>query len=633
MKIKDLLKKELMIMDLKATSKLEAINEMVKKLKDEGIISDEEMFKDFILKREEKGTTGLGDGIAMPHAKTTAVKIPAVLFAKSKTGVDYEALDGEPVHIFFMIAATEGAHDSHIETLAKLSKMLINDEFVKELMTCENPDKVHELVDKFSIEENSKEETKIEEKKSLDEPYIIAATACPTGIAHTYMAAEALRKAAAEMGVKIKVETNGADGRKDVLTAEDIEKATGVILAINRSIETDRFDGKPLIQVEAKDGINRAKELIQDVLDGKAKKFVAEKSSSTEKVESADKKGLYKHLLSGVSYMLPLVISGGILIALAFLADTLAGVSADQVQGAYGSTSKIAKILMGIGGAAFGLFVPILGGYIAYSIGERAALAAGLVAGALASSGGSGFLGAMLGGFLAGFVVKVLVKALDGMPKSLNGLKMILLYPVLSVLITGTIMVLVLNPVVSVVNNALNNWLQTMSGSSAMLLGAILAGMMAIDMGGPINKAAYVFGSGTLAASMATGGSSAMAAVMAGGMVPPIAIALATTLFKNKFTVAEKEAGLSNYVMGFSFITEGAIPYAAADPTKVIPASVIGSAIAGAMTMALGIKIPAPHGGILVMFLSNNFIMYLVSILVGSIVGAVILGIIKKEVK
>lgn len=633
MKIKDLLKKELMIMDLKATSKLEAINEMVKKLKDEGIISDEEMFKDFILKREEKGTTGLGDGIAMPHAKTTAVKIPAVLFAKSKTGVDYEALDGEPVHIFFMIAATEGAHDSHIETLAKLSKMLINDEFVKELMTCENPDKVHELVDKFSIEENSKEETKIEEKKSLDEPYIIAATACPTGIAHTYMAAEALRKAAAEMGVKIKVETNGADGRKDVLTAEDIEKATGVILAINRSIETDRFDGKPLIQVEAKDGINRAKELIQDILDGKAKKFVAEKSSSTEKVESADKKGLYKHLLSGVSYMLPLVISGGILIALAFLADTLAGVSADQVQGAYGSTSKIAKILMGIGGAAFGLFVPILGGYIAYSIGERAALAAGLVAGALASSGGSGFLGAMLGGFLAGFVVKALVKALDGMPKSLNGLKMILLYPVLSVLITGTIMVLALNPVVSVVNNALNNWLQTMSGSSAMLLGAILAGMMAIDMGGPINKAAYVFGSGTLAASMATGGSSAMAAVMAGGMVPPIAIALATTLFKNKFTVAEKEAGLSNYVMGFSFITEGAIPYAAADPTKVIPASVIGSAIAGAMTMALGIKIPAPHGGILVMFLSNNFIMYLVSILVGSIVGAVILGIIKKEVK
>lgn len=633
MKIKDLLKKELMIMDLKATSKLEAINEMVKKLKDEGIISDEEIFKDFILKREEKGTTGLGDGIAMPHAKTTAVKIPAVLFAKSKNGVDYEALDGEPVHIFFMIAATEGAHDSHIETLAKLSKMLINDEFVKELMTCENPDRVHELVDKFSVEEDSKEETRIEEKKSLDKPYIIAATACPTGIAHTYMAAEALRKAAAEMGVKIKVETNGADGRKDVLTAEDIEKATGVILAINRSIETDRFDGKPLIQVEAKDGINRAKELIQDVLDGKAKKFVAEKSSSTEKVESADKKGLYKHLLSGVSYMLPLVISGGILIALAFLADTLAGVSADQVQGAYGSTSKIAKILMGIGGAAFGLFVPILGGYIAYSIGERAALAAGLVAGALASSGGSGFLGAMLGGFLAGFVVKALVKALDGIPKSLNGLKMILLYPVLSVLITGTIMVLALNPVVSVVNNALNNWLQTMSGSSAMLLGAILAGMMAIDMGGPINKAAYVFGSGTLAASMATGGSSAMAAVMAGGMVPPIAIALATTLFKNKFTVAEKEAGLSNYVMGFSFITEGAIPYAAADPTKVIPASVIGSAIAGAMTMALGIKIPAPHGGILVMFLSNNFIMYLVSILVGSIVGAVILGIIKKEVK
>ena len=633
MKIKDLLKKELMIMDLKATEKLAAIDEMVNKMKKAEIISDSEVFKEFIIRREEKGTTGLGEGIAMPHAKTNVVKTPAVLFAKSKNGVNYDALDGEPVHIFFMIAATEGAHDSHIETLAKLSKMLINDDFVKELKNCETPEQVHSLVEKFSVEEDEKVESKNEIKVPTEESYIIAATACPTGIAHTYMAAEALKKAAAEMGVKIKVETNGADGTKDFLTAEDIRKAKGVILAINRNIETDRFNGKPLIQVEAKDGINRAKELIQDVLDGKAKPFVAENSASDISSRQSEKKGLYKHLLSGVSYMLPLVISGGILIALAFLADTLAGVSADEVQGAYGSTSNLAKLLMGIGGAAFGLFVPILGGYIAYSIGERAALTAGLVAGALASSGGSGFLGAMLGGFLAGAVVKFLIKALSGLPKELNGLKMILLYPVLSVLITGVIMVLALNPIVSVINNSLNSWLQSMSGSSALLLGAILAGMMAVDMGGPINKAAYVFGTGTLAATMSTGGSAAMAAVMAGGMVPPIAIALATTLFKKKFTTQEKEAGLSNYIMGFSFITEGAIPYAAADPTKVIPASVIGSAIAGALTMFFGIKIPAPHGGILVMFLSNNFIMYLVAIIVGAIIGALILGLIKKEIK
>lgn len=633
MRIKDLLKKELMIMDLKATEKLSAIDEMVQKLKEEGVLSDAEMFKESILKREERGTTGLGEGIAMPHAKTKAVKVPAVLFAKSKKGVNYDALDGEVVNIFFMIAATEGAHDSHIETLAQLSKMLINDNFVKELKACETSDEVYKLIDKFSDEKEQPVEDKTERKTSAKDAYIIAATACPTGIAHTYMAAEALKKAAAEMGVKIKVETNGADGTKDFLTAEDIKKATGVILATNRNIETDRFDGKPLIQVEAKDGINNAKKLIQDVLDGKAKTFIATNKKTKETSSEIEKKGLYKHLLSGVSYMLPLVISGGILIALAFLADTLSGISADEVQGAYGSTSSLAKLLMGIGGAAFGLFVPILGGYIAYSIGERTALTAGLVAGALAASGGSGFLGAMLGGFLAGAVVKILVKALSSLPKELNGLKMILLYPVLSVLITGVIMVLALNPVVSVINNSLNSWLQSMSGSSALLLGAILGGMMAVDMGGPINKAAYVFGTGTLAATMGTGGSAAMAAVMAGGMVPPIAIALATTLFKKKFTRQEREAGFSNYIMGFSFITEGAIPYAAADPTKVIPASIIGSAVAGALTMFFGIKIPAPHGGILVMFLSNNFFMYLLSIVIGAAVAAVILGLIKKEIK
>lgn len=627
MKIKDLLKKELMIMDLKATTKLEAIDEMVKKLKARDIIADEEVFKEHIIKREEKSSTGLGEGIAMPHAKTATVKTPAVLFAKSKNGVNYEALDGEPVYSFFMIAAADGAHDSHIETLAKLSKMLINDDFVKELNSAETPERVHELIDKYSVEEEVAENGA---ETSKEDAYIIAATACPTGIAHTYMAAESLRKAATEMGIKIKVETNGADGVKDKLTSDDIEKATGVILAINRNIETDRFNGKQLIQVEAKDGINRAKELIQDILDGKGKTFIANTNSTSETSNTSEKKGLYKHLMSGVSYMLPLVISGGILIALAFLADTLAGNG--DVGGGYGSTSALASMLMNIGGAAFGLFVPILGGYIAFSIGERAALTAGLVAGAMASSGGSGFLGAMAGGFLAGYVVKFLVKALAGLPKSLNGLKMILLYPVLSVLITGLGMIGILNPIVKIINDALNNWLISMSGASAIVLGLILGGMMAVDMGGPVNKAAYVFGTGTLATTVTTGGSAAMAAVMAGGMVPPIAIALATTLFKNKFTIQEREAGLSNYIMGFSFITEGAIPYAAADPTRVIPANVIGSAVAGALTMLFGIKIPAPHGGILVMALSNNFLMYLVSILVGAVVAAVLLGIFKKKI-
>ena len=447
-----------------------------------------------------------------------------------------------------------------------------------------------------------------------------------------------MKKAAEEMGVKIKVETNGADGRKDILTSDDIKKAKGVILAINRNIEVDRFDGKPLIQVEAKEGINNAKELIQKVLDGKAHIFHASGSSkdSSGDEASSDKKGLYKHLLSGVSYMLPLVISGGILIALAFLVDTLAGNA--NVGGGFGSTSPFASMLMTVGKAAFGLFIPILGGYIAYSISERAALTPGLVAGMLATvplvkdGPTSGFIGALLGGFLAGYVVKFLIKALDGLPKTLNGLKMILLYPVLSVLITGVLMMLVINPIATIINSGLNNWLNSMSGTSAVLLGLILGGMMAVDMGGPVNKAAYVFGSGSLAATMTTGGSIPMAAVMAGGMVPPIAIALASTIFKNKFTEQEREAGLTNYIMGFSFITEGAIPYAAADPKAVIPASVVGSAIAGALVGLFGIKIPAPHGGILVMFLSNNFFMYLIAVVIGAIVSAVLLGLLKKKV-
>ena len=646
MRISDLLIKDRINLDVQANDKPSLIRELAKLHEKTGVLNDYEGYVEALEAREAQSSTGIGEGIAIPHAKTKYVKKPALAMGRKTSGIDYQSLDDEPATLFFMIAAPDGANNTHIETLARLSQLLLDDDFKAALEKAPTADAVLDIINKTEAEKFPDEAKKEEVKEapvanstsSGDEPYIIAATACPTGIAHTYMAAAALKKAAEEMGVKIKVETNGADGRKDILTSDDIKKAKGVILAINRNIEVDRFDGKPLIQVEAKEGINNAKELIQKVLDGKAPIFHASGSSkdSSDEEASSDKKGLYKHLLSGVSYMLPLVISGGILIALAFLVDTLAGNA--NVGGGFGSTSPFANMLMTVGKAAFGLFIPILGGYIAYSISERAALTPGLVAGMLATvplvkdGPTSGFIGALLGGFLAGYVVKFLIKALDGLPKTLNGLKMILLYPVLSVLITGVLMMLVINPIATIINSGLNNWLNSMSGTSAVLLGLILGGMMAVDMGGPVNKAAYVFGSGSLAATMTTGGSIPMAAVMAGGMVPPIAIALASTIFKNKFTAQEREAGLTNYIMGFSFITEGAIPYAAADPKAVIPASVVGSAIAGALVGLFGIKIPAPHGGILVMFLSNNFFMYLIAVVIGAIVSAVLLGLLKKKV-
>ena len=646
MRISDLLIKDRINLDVQANDKPSLIRELAKLHEKTGVLNDYEGYVEALEAREAQSSTGIGEGIAIPHAKTKYVKEPALAMGRKTSGIDYQSLDDEPATLFFMIAAPDGANNTHIETLARLSQLLLDDDFKEALEKAPTADAVLDIINKTEAKKFPAEAKKEEAKEapvanstsSGDEPYIIAATACPTGIAHTYMAAAALKKAAEEMGVKIKVETNGADGRKDILTSDDIKKAKGVILAINRNIEVDRFDGKPLIQVEAKEGINNAKELIQKVLDGKAPIFHASGSSKDSSGEeaSSEKKGLYKHLLSGVSYMLPLVISGGILIALAFLVDTLAGNA--NVGGGFGSTSPFASMLMTVGKAEFGLFIPILGGYIAYSISERAALTPGLVAGMLATvplvkdGPTSGFIGALLGGFLAGYVVKFLIKALDGLPKTLNGLKMILLYPVLSVLITGVLMMLVINPIATIINSGLNNWLNSMSGTSAVLLGLILGGMMAVDMGGPVNKAAYVFGSGSLAATMTTGGSIPMAAVMAGGMVPPIAIALASTIFKNKFTEQEREAGLTNYIMGFSFITEGAIPYAAADPKAVIPASVVGSAIAGALVGLFGIKIPAPHGGILVMFLSNNFFMYLIAVIIGAIVSAVLLGLLKKKV-
>ena len=631
MRILDLLVKERINLNLQASTKSEVIKEIAWSFEETKVLNHYDDFVTAVNAREALSSTALEEGIAIPHAKTSAIKKAAVAIGRKLDGIDYDSLDGEKSQLFFMIGAPDGANNEHIEVLAKLSQLLLDDDFRLALLKANSAEEVMSLIDR-------KETEKAEEAKNVvvntDADYIVAVTACPTGIAHTYMAEEALKKAAKEMGVNIKVETNGTDGTKNLLTAEEIKKAKGVILAVDRNVETNRFSGKKVIKTGAKDGINNAKKLIQRVLDGDAPIFAGDGSNAEGSAAGETAKeglGLYKHLMSGVSFMLPLVVSGGILIAFAFLADSLLGFA--DAGAKYGSSSDLAKYFMTIGRAAFGLFVPILGGYIAYSIAERPGLTPGLVAGALAASGGSGFLGAMVGGFLAGYVVKLVIYLLKGMPKSLNGIKAILLYPVLSVLITGLAMLLILNPVVGGINNGLTNFLNSMSGSSKVLLGLIVGGMMAVDMGGPVNKAAYVFGVGTLAASQATGGSATMAAVMAGGMVPPLAIALATTVFRNKFTIEEKEAGKTNYIMGLSFITEGAIPFAAGDPLRVIPSMIVGSALAGALTMLFNIKLRAPHGGILVMFLSNNFLMYLVAVIAGSIVSAILLGILKPKLK
>ncbi len=633
MKITELLIKERMNLDLQSVTKDEVINELAEMFLSTGIIDDLEGFIGEIKNREALSSTALEEGIAIPHAKTKYVKKPALAFGRSKKGIDYESLDGEPSTIFFMIAAPEDANNAHIETLARLTQMLLDTDFRANILEMGTKEEILDLI-------NRKESAKLEENTEADnssDNFIIAATACPTGIAHTYMAEEALKKAAAELGVPIKVETNGTDGVKHKLTAEDIEKAKGIILAIDRGIETDRFSGKKVIQTGTKEAIRDAKGLIQRALSGDVPVFAGSgETSSDGKKASKEKTGIYKHLMTGVSFMLPFVVSGGILIALAFLFDKLAGVQgvADAAgSSTLGSTTYLAKLFMDIGGAAFGLFIPILGAYIAYSIGERPALTAGFVGGALAVSGGSGFLGAMLAGFLAGYVTKLVIASLKGLPKSLNGIKAILLYPLLTVLLTGVLMIIILNPPVRFINESLVHWLQTMGGTSRILLGIILGGMMAVDMGGPVNKAAYVFATGTLATAAAGEyGTPIMAAVMAGGMVPPLGIALATTIFKNKFNTEEREAGKTNYIMGLSFITEGAIPFAAGDPLRVLPASIIGSAVAGAISMFFNISIPAPHGGLVVAFLSNNAWVYLLAILIGAVITAVILGVLKKKV-
>ncbi|HEO2249784.1 TPA: PTS sugar transporter subunit IIA, partial [Streptococcus agalactiae 515] len=593
MKIQDLLKKEVMIMDLKATSKEAAIDEMITKLVDTGVVTNFAIFKDGIMKREAQTSTGLGDGIAMPHSKNAAVKEATVLFAKSASGVDYEALDGQPTDLFFMIAAPDGANDTHLAALAELSKYLLKEGFADQLRQAKTPDDIIATFDSNSISQETVAPQTVQ-STSKGSDYIVAVTACTTGIAHTYMAEEALKKKAAEMGVGIKVETNGASGVGNKLTSSDIARAKGVIIAADKAVEMDRFDGKPLVSRPVADGIKKSEDLINIILDNKAQTYHAKNQNDKQSGESDGKSGLgsafYKHLMGGVSQMLPFVIGGGIMIAIAFLFDNILGVPKDQLSN-LGSYHEIAALFKNIGGAAFAFMLPVLAGYIAYSIAEKPGLVAGFVAGSIASSGlafgkvpfaeggkatlalagvPSGFLGALVGGFLAGGVILLLRKLLSGLPKSLEGIKSILLYPLLGVLITGFLMLLVNIPMAAI-NTALNTFLQGLSGSSAVLMGLLVGGMMAVDMGGPVNKAAYVFGTGTLAATVANGGSVVMAAVMAGGMVPPLAVFVATLLFKDKFNNEERQSGLTNIVMGLSFITEGAIPFGAADPARAIP--------------------------------------------------------------
>ncbi len=655
MKIQDLLRKDVMLLDLQATEKTAVIEEMIKSLVDHGYVTDFETFKEGILAREALTSTGLGDGIAMPHSKNSAVKEATVLFAKSNKGVDYESLDGQPTDLFFMIAAPEGANDTHLAALAELSQYLMKDGFADKLRQATSADQVIELFNQAS--EKSEEPVQAPTNDSGD--FIVAVTACTTGIAHTYMAQEALQKVAAEMGVGIKVETNGASGVGNKLTAEDIKNAKAVIIAADKAVEMDRFDGKPLIKRPVADGIRKTEELINLALSGKAEVYKAANGGAVE--ENNEKLSLgaafYKHLMSGVSQMLPFVIGGGIMIAISFLLDQ--GVPKDQL-GHLGNYNGLSALFNQIGGAAFGFMVPVLAAYIAYSIAEKPGLVAGFVAGAIAKAGiaygnipvykdladktpeqvqeilqalaksqvSSGFLGALVGGFLAGGIVLFLRKYIK-VPRSLEGVKSILLLPLLGVALTGFAM-LAINIPMSAINTSLNTFLTSLQGTSAVLLGLLVGGMMAVDMGGPVNKAAYTVGTLSLADSLTSGGSTVMAAVMAAGMVPPLAVFVATILYKNKFSQEERDSGITNIVMGLSFITEGAIPFGAADPARAIPSFIVGSALTGALVGLSGIKLMAPHGGIFVIGLTNNPILYLVYVLIGAVVSGIIFGFLRK---
>ncbi|WNS81845.1 fructose-specific PTS transporter subunit EIIC [Domibacillus sp. DTU_2020_1001157_1_SI_ALB_TIR_016] len=624
MKITDLLKKDTVIMDLSATDKASVIDELVAKLDQAGRLNDRAAYKEAILAREAQSTTGVGEGIAIPHAKTAAVKTPAIAFGRAKNGIDYESLDGQPSTLFFMIAAPDGANEAHLETLSSLSGFLMDPGFRDELMNAKNKD---EIIQAFDLRENVEEKEETAAPAEADAPLVLAVTACPTGIAHTYMAADSLKAKAKEKGLNFKVETNGSSGVKNALTADEIAKASAIIVAADKQVEMERFKGKHVIQVPVAQGIRNPDGLLDRAVKQDAPVFQGGggASASSSKSDSSAGNAFYKHLMSGVSAMLPLVVGGGILIAISFFFGINA-VNPDDP-----TYNPFAKALMDIGGgSAFALMIPILAGFIAMSIADRPGLAPGLVGGMLAANGGSGFLGGLIAGFLAGYAVVLLKKIFAGLPQALDGIKPVLLYPLFGIFITGMAMVYVINGPVSALNQWLVDVLGGMGTSNLVLLGVILGGMMAVDMGGPINKAAFTFG----IAMIDAGNFAPHAAVMAGGMVPPLGIAFATTFFKNRFTVQERDAGKTNYIMGLSFITEGAIPFAAKDPARVIPAAVAGSAVAGALTMIFGVKLPAPHGGIFVFpVVQGNPLLYLVAVLVGAAVTALLLAVLKKPVK
>lgn len=621
MEIKDLLKKDLMVLDLKAETKEEAIKEIADKFFEKGYVKSAEDFAEGLREREAQGSTALGESVAIPHSKNKTVIEPAVLFARKKSGLDYDALDGMPTEIFFAIAAPDGENNLHVATLAELSKMIMKDGFIGDLKKVENEDQVYAVIEKYSAKE--KQFQKEAENKEVVKSTInlLAVTACPNGIAHTYMAQEALEKAAKARGVNIKVETNGSDGIKNRLTAEEIEKADAIIIAADKKVETARFNGKKVIQRPVSDGIRKADDLVDRAIKGEANIYHEEAGASAvykEESQSITQK-IYGDLMNGISHMLPFVIGGGILLAISFLFERFTG-----------DKSTIFTFLNGLGGDAFSFLIPILAGYISYSIADRPGLMPGMVAGLMASRG-AGFIGGLIGGFIAGYVVNFLKKATRNLPKSVEGLKPMLIYPVLGLLIVGAIMFFAIDPVFTSVNNFINNWLTSLSGTNMVLLGALLAAMMAIDMGGPVNKAAYAFAIG---AFTDTGIGTFMAAVMVGGMVPPIAIAIATTFFKDKFNEEQKKTTVTNYILGASFITEGAIPFAAAEPQTVLPSCVIGSSLAGAIVGYFGVSAPAPHGGIFIlpaMGSLNQALLFVGAVVIGAIVGGIIFGTIKKK--
>ncbi|MDD6353607.1 MAG: fructose-specific PTS transporter subunit EIIC [Lachnospiraceae bacterium] len=640
MTIRDLLAAESINLNGTPAGKTEALNQCIDLMAKSGKIADMEKYRKGVFAREEEGTTGIGMGIAIPHCKSDAVTKAGLAAMVVKDGVDFESLDGTPAKIIFLIAAPNTEDNVHLQVLSKLSVMLMDEQFTNSLINAGSVDEFLNIIDSAEKAKDEKEAAKeakakesVEVKK--DDVFIVAVTACPTGIAHTYMAAEAIEKKAKELGYQVKVETRGSGGAKNVLTDDEIAKAAGVIVACDTNVPTDRFDGKKVIECQVSDGINKAEELIKRIASGDAPVFKAsgKKEDSHSSVGGKESIGhqIYKHLMNGVSHMLPFVVGGGILIAIAFLIDgfsvDLNSLPAEQ-RANFGTITQAAALFKGIGGTAFGFMLPILAGFIAMSIADRPGLAVGFVGGSIAANGTSGFLGALVAGFVAGYIVLLLKKVFSKLPESLDGMKPVLLYPLFGIFLVGVIMQFVVEPPIGALNTAINNGLNGLNGASAVVLGVLLGGMMSVDMGGPVNKAAYVFGT----ASIAAGNYNIMAAVMIGGMVPPLAIALATILFKNKFTEEERKAGPTNFIMGLSFITEGAIPFAASDPLHVLPACVVGSAVAGGLSMAFGCTLMAPHGGIFVVPTIGNPLMYLVALVIGSFIACGLLGLLKKKV-